>query len=133
MKTVLLLAIVIGFGGTLAGAHYLPWVTHVRLESHTSVVANGGRAEKFLIRLPADRLAVTDGQAGGLRSVGARRDGLAGAVVVNRCSSSTSRSETRRHGHWRGRSSLGDGGSRAHHDVVDFDPEPRRVAAQRPG
>ena len=71
MKIVLLLAIVAGFGGTLAGAHFLPWVTHARLPSLTSVVANGGRAEKFLIRLPADRLAVTDGQAGGIRSVGA--------------------------------------------------------------
>jgi len=71
MKIVLLLAILAGFGGTLAGAHFLP-VTHARLPSLTSVVANGGRAEKFLIRLPADRLSVTDGQAGGIRSVGAR-------------------------------------------------------------
>jgi len=68
MKTVLLLAIILGFGGTLAGAHFLPWVTHSRLPSHTSVVANGGRAEQFLIRLPVDRIAATDGQAGGLRS-----------------------------------------------------------------
>jgi hypothetical protein len=70
MKTVFLLAIVAGFGGTLAGAHFLPWVTHTRLPSHTSVVANGGRAEQFLIRLPVDRIAATDGQAGGLRSAG---------------------------------------------------------------
>lgn len=71
MKVVFLLTILAGFGGTLAGAHYLPWLAHTRLPSHTSVVANGGRAEQFLIRLPADRIAVTDGQASGLRSAGA--------------------------------------------------------------
>jgi hypothetical protein len=70
MKTLVLLAIVCGFGGTLAGAHYVPWLAHARLPSHTSVVANGGRAEQFLIRLPADRIAATDGEAGGLRGGG---------------------------------------------------------------
>jgi hypothetical protein len=70
MKTLFLLASVCGFGGTLAGAHYLPWLEHARLPSHTSVVANGGRAEQFLIRLPADRIAATDGEAGGLRGSG---------------------------------------------------------------
>lgn len=69
MKVVFLLAILLGFGGTLAGAHYLP-VTHERLPSQTSVVANGGRAERFVIRLPADRLSATDAAAGGLRSAG---------------------------------------------------------------
>ena len=59
MKAVLLLSILVGFGGTLAGAHYVPWLAHVRLPSHTSVVANGGRSEQFLIHLPADRLAAT--------------------------------------------------------------------------
>jgi hypothetical protein len=71
MKTVFLLAILGGFGGTLAGAHFVPWLKHARLPSHTSVVANGGRSEQFLIRLPADRIAATDGEAGGLRSVAA--------------------------------------------------------------
>ena len=70
MKTVFLLAILVGFGGTLAGAHFVPWLKHARLPSHTSVVANGGRAEQFLIRLPADRIAATDGEAGGLRATG---------------------------------------------------------------
>jgi hypothetical protein len=67
MKTLFLLTLACGFGGTLAAAHYVPLLEHVRLPSHTSVVANGGRSERFLIRLPADRLAVTDGEAGGLR------------------------------------------------------------------
>jgi hypothetical protein len=67
MKTVFLLALIVGFGGTLAAAHFAPWLQHARLPSHTSVVANGGRAEQFVIRLPADRIAATDGEAGGLR------------------------------------------------------------------
>ena len=71
MKTVFLVAILLGFGGTLAGAHFAPWRAHARLPSHTTVVANGGRAEQFLIRLPADRIAATDAEAGGLRARGA--------------------------------------------------------------
>jgi hypothetical protein len=70
MKTLFLLAFVCGFGGILAGAHFLPWLEHARLPSRTSVVANGGRSEQFLIRLPADRIAATDGEAGGLRGTG---------------------------------------------------------------
>lgn len=70
MKIVFLLTLAIGFIGTLAGAHYAPGIKHVRLPSHTAVVANGGRAEQFLIRLPLDRIAATDGEAGGLRSAG---------------------------------------------------------------
>lgn len=70
MKLVFLVAILLGFGGTLAGAHFAPWREHARLPSHTTVVANGGRAEQFLIRLPADRIAATDAEAGGLRARG---------------------------------------------------------------
>lgn len=68
MKVVLILAILLGFGATLAGAHYVPGLAHVRVPSLTKVVANGGRAEQFLIRVPADRLAATDAPAGGMRS-----------------------------------------------------------------
>lgn len=70
MKIVFLAAVLLGFGGTLAGAHFAPWREHTRLPSHTTVVANGGRAEQFLIRLPADRIAATDAEAGGLRARG---------------------------------------------------------------
>lgn len=70
MKIVFLLAILGGFGGTLAGAHFVPWLKHARLPSHTAVVANGGRSEQFVIRLPADRIAATDGEIGGVRSKG---------------------------------------------------------------
>lgn len=71
MRALFLLGIVLGFGGTLAAAHWVPWVSHQRLPSQTTVVANGGRAEQFLIRLPADRIAATDAKAGGIRSAGA--------------------------------------------------------------
>ena len=71
MRALFLLGIVLGFGGTLAAAHWVPWIGHQRLPSQTTVVANGGRAEQFLIRLPADRIAATDAKAGGLRSAGA--------------------------------------------------------------
>jgi hypothetical protein len=70
LKILFLLAFIGGFGGTLAGVHFAPWQKHARLPSLTSVVANGGRAEQFMIRLPADRLAATDGAAGGLRAAG---------------------------------------------------------------
>jgi hypothetical protein len=68
MKTLFGFAVIVGFGGTLAAAHFVPWLAHARLPSHTTVVANGGRSEQFLIRLPADRIAATDAAAGGLRS-----------------------------------------------------------------
>jgi hypothetical protein len=57
MKRLILLGIVFGFGGTLAAAHWVPWVGYERVPSQTSVVANGGRQERFVIRLPADRIA----------------------------------------------------------------------------
>ena len=71
MKILFLIALLLGFGATLAGAHMAPGLRHARLPSQTSVVANGGRAEEFLIRLPADRIAATDGEAGGVRAKGA--------------------------------------------------------------
>jgi hypothetical protein len=64
MKTAILLGFVLGFGGVLAGSHFFPWVAHARLPSQTSVVANGGRAEQFLIRLPVDRIGSAGGTAG---------------------------------------------------------------------
>ena len=70
MKIVFLVGLLVGFGGTLCGAYFTPWLKHARLPSQTSVISNGGRAEQFLIRLPADRIAATDGEAGGLRANG---------------------------------------------------------------
>jgi hypothetical protein len=82
MKILFLLAFLGGLCGTLAGVHFAPWLQHARLPSMTSVVANGGRAEQFLIRLPADRLAASDGAAGGLRGQDAARAMLLPARFV---------------------------------------------------
>jgi hypothetical protein len=68
MKIVFAVAVLLGLGATLAGGHFVPGIEHARLPSLTSVIANGGRAEQFVIRLPADRLTATDGEAGGLRA-----------------------------------------------------------------
>ena len=67
MKTAFLSALIVGFGGLLAGSHFYPWVAHARLPSQTTVVANGGRAEQFLIRLPVDRIGSAGGASTGLR------------------------------------------------------------------
>lgn len=67
MKIALWLGIFLGFGGVLAGSHFYPWVAHARLPSQTTVVANGGRAERFVIRLPVDRIGSAGGRATGGR------------------------------------------------------------------
>ena len=69
MKKVFLLGVLAGFGAVLAAAHFYPWVDPPRVASHTSVVDKGGRAERFLIRLPADQVADFGPRAVGLRSV----------------------------------------------------------------
>jgi hypothetical protein len=67
MKTAIVIGLICGFAGVLAASHFYPWVAHARLPSQTSVVANGGRAERFLIRLPVDRIASAGGAETGLR------------------------------------------------------------------
>jgi hypothetical protein len=67
MRTAFFLATLLGFGGVLAAAHFVPWIAHDRLPSQTTVVANGGRAEQFVIRLPADRIAATGSAESGMR------------------------------------------------------------------
>jgi hypothetical protein len=56
MKRLLQLGFVIGLVGTIAAAYFVPWVEYTRYLSKTSVVANGGRVEQFMVRLPADRI-----------------------------------------------------------------------------
>jgi len=68
MKFTFLFALLFGFGGVLAAGHLLPWGAHVRLPSQTRVVANGGRSERFVIRLPVDRVAAAGAKAAGLRA-----------------------------------------------------------------
>ncbi len=57
MKGAFLVGLLLGLGGLLGVAAY-PWVDHERLPSRTGVVANGGRTEAFVIRLPLDRILV---------------------------------------------------------------------------
>ena len=68
MKTTFFLAIFLGFVGVLAAGHFVPWGAHVRLASQTHVVANGGRSEQFVIRLPADRIDVAGAKTSGVRA-----------------------------------------------------------------
>jgi hypothetical protein len=70
MKRLFVIGLAVGFAGLLAAAHFVPWVSHVRVPSQTSVVANGGRAERFMIRLPADRVHAAGTAAAGLRGAG---------------------------------------------------------------
>ena len=67
MKITFLSSIFLGFVGVLTAGHFVPWGAHVRLPSQTRVVANGGRAEQFVIRLPADRIDVAGAKNAGLR------------------------------------------------------------------
>lgn len=57
MKRLFQLGILLGFAGTLAGVYFMPLISYERFASEADVVANGGRSESFLIRLPADRIA----------------------------------------------------------------------------
>ena len=66
MKRLLQLGFLLGLAGTLAAAYFAPLVSYTRYRAVTSVVANGGRVELFMVRLPADRIgnAVTVPNAG---------------------------------------------------------------------
>ena len=57
MKRMLQLGFVLGLGGALAAAWFMPWFEYQRYYSATSVLPNGGRVEQFMVRLPADRIA----------------------------------------------------------------------------
>lgn len=69
MSRLFLLSLVLGFAGILCAGHFYPWVAYERLPSQTSVVANGGRAERFLIRLPADRVGAMGSPDAALHSL----------------------------------------------------------------
>lgn len=56
MRAAFVYAFLLGLGGVLAAAYFVPWAEHERVASATSVAMNGGRRETFLIHLPADRL-----------------------------------------------------------------------------
>ena len=67
MKASLLSGVILGFAAVLVAAWFFAWVDHVRIPSRTSVLANGGRSEQFLIRLPADRVAALANAESGAR------------------------------------------------------------------
>jgi len=67
VRTAFIVGVLLGLAGVLAAAKYVPWVNLPRLPSLTSVVANGGRAETFVIRLPADRISSQGTGGVGLR------------------------------------------------------------------
>lgn len=56
MKRLLQFGFVLGFALTLAAGWFLPWIGYQRYPSVTTAVMNGGRGERFLIRLPNDRI-----------------------------------------------------------------------------
>ena len=56
MKRLLQLGFVVGLFGTIAAAYFLPWFEYTRYRSATQVLANGGRVERFIVQLPADKL-----------------------------------------------------------------------------
>jgi len=56
MKRLLQIGLLLGFAGTLAAAYFVPWVDYPRFRSAATVLANGGRVEQFVVRLPADRI-----------------------------------------------------------------------------
>jgi len=56
MKRLLQLGFLLGLAGTIAAAYLTPFVDYTRYRSAATVVANGGRVEQFMVRLPADRI-----------------------------------------------------------------------------
>jgi hypothetical protein len=63
LKVTFIGGLILGFAATLSAAGFYPWVDHLRVESRTQVLPNGGRQENFFIRLPVDQIA-TVGSAG---------------------------------------------------------------------
>lgn len=71
MKRLLQLGFLLGLAGTFALAWFAPVFEYTRYRSATSVVANGGRVEQFLVHLPVDRIESPTG-AGASANAGAR-------------------------------------------------------------
>jgi len=57
LKATFLGGLILGFAAVVSAAGFYPWVDHLRLDSRTQVLPNGGRQENFFVRLPVDRIA----------------------------------------------------------------------------
>jgi hypothetical protein len=67
-RFLLITGLLTGFFGGLALATLVDWVDHPRLRAHVTVQPNGGAQERFVIRLPRDRI-LDSGSPGGLPAV----------------------------------------------------------------
>lgn len=77
MKRLLQLGLIMGFAGALAAVYFTPWIRYERYASEANVIANGGRSEQFLIRLPSDLI-----QAGPVTPHHGASDGAQGAEAA---------------------------------------------------
>lgn len=68
MTRLLQLGLLFGFIGVFVAAYFFPWVAYPRFATAANVVANGGRAEQFLVRLPSDLVHSADSDASDFRS-----------------------------------------------------------------
>lgn len=85
MGRLFVVGLVMGLAAVLGAAHLYPWVQYQRVPSEASVVANGGRAETFVVRLPIDRIATVAGGGAAAKSYPALAElppELARAAVV---------------------------------------------------
>lgn len=63
-RFLLITGLLAGFFGGLALATLVDWVDHPRLRAHVSVQPNGGAQERFIVRLPRDRILDTGAEGG---------------------------------------------------------------------
>jgi hypothetical protein len=61
MQRLFQLGFILGLAGTIAAAWFAPMFEYTRYRSATSVVANGGRVEQFLVHLPVDLIELAAG------------------------------------------------------------------------
>lgn len=70
LKSVFITGVVLGLAAVTGGAGFYPLIDHLRLDSRTQALPNGGRGENFLIRLPVDRIVGVGTEGLSLGAVG---------------------------------------------------------------
>jgi len=63
LKATFLGGLILGFAAVITAGGIYPWVDHLRMDSRTQVLPNGGRQENFFVRLPVDRIASAGAEA----------------------------------------------------------------------